>query len=1173
MTVCPSCATELPEGSRFCLSCGARLAAPAAAAEERKTVTTLFCDLVAFTAMSEAADPEDVDALLRTYHAAARKVIESHGGAVEKFIGDAVVGVFGVPAAHEDDPERAARAGLRIVQALEGMTRPDGSPLEVRVGVNTGEALVRLDVTPGSGEGFLTGDAVNVAARLQAAAPPGGVVVGEATHSLSARAIVYEELPPVTAKGKAEPVSAWLALEPAARMGVDIADARETPMVGRDHELAFVRSLFHRCVDASLPQLALIVGEPGIGKSRLVAELLAYVNGLPGMTTWRQGHCLPYGEGVTYWPFAEIVRAHAGILDSDDRDTLRDKLEAVLPDDADRPWYRNRLRALLGEPAPDASRAENFVAWSRFVEHVAAQRPLVLVFEDLHWADDALLAFIESLAEEVSGVPLLIVCAARPELLDAHEAFAAAPRCASRIDLTALRELDMAHLVLDLLDGAVAPAEVQAAIVQRSAGNPYFAGESARLLTDSGMLARRGGPLEPAVDGGAAGAGAGASARPETLPLPDSVQALIAARLDALSPSSKALLADASVIGPTFWGGAVEALGRRETAAADEALRELAAKQFVRRSRTSTMEGEREYTFWHALAREVAYQQLPRASRARKHVAAARWIEAKVGERSDEMPEILAHHYTMALEYARSCGQADLAAELLDPTLGRLLAAGVRTLKLDPPAAERYYRTALGLAPVDHRLRPRILLGFVELHQVAFRFKEAEAAAVEVIPLLERVGDDEGAAQALCRLVACRWYSGGDTEGLLARAQGLLDRVPPTEAHVRTLASFAGWSYLAFDGRVEETLEHCARAVALAARLDLPVPVDALSLHALARLENGDAQALSDYDRALAEAERQGLKTDVAMLKLNRGGPILALAGAAEAYSACLEGLEYARASGVPYFVVPFEGAVAQMLSVLGDWDEALSRMADVAAAMEEGDDVWDLLDVRSRQVQVMARRGTAESAEPLVRWLLEKRLQTPVSYLSTFALCASATVYRHLGRISEALDLLREWTRQTSMMGDVGWLVLAPGAVRVALAGGEASLAEIICSRVCPGLPLGEHVLVVAGAARAEARGEHEAAAVGFADAAARWRDFSVPYEEGHALLGQGRCLAALGRAPEAAAPLTAAREVFARLGARPALAETDDLRARLSAPPPAHAESSTKPSEASIRQGEATR
>ena len=414
MIACPSCGFDAPDDFAFCPKCGGALTAPLPAPEERKVVTTLFCDLVGFTAMSERADPEDVDAILRQYHAAARKVIESHGGTVEKFIGDAVVGVFGVPAAHEDDAERAVRAGLRILEALEGMKRPDGTPLEARCGVNTGEALVQLDVDPASGRGFLTGDAVNTAARLQAAAPPSGVAVGDLAHDLSAHAMVYEELPPISAKGKSEPVRAWQAIAPISRRGVDARSVDLTPLVGRTAELDHLTAMFVAVAAQATPQFALLVGEPGIGKSRLVRELLAHVDSRPDMTTWRQGHCPSFGEDVTYRALSEVVKSHAGIRDTDHEADIEAKLDAAVPG-TDEGWVRQRLRALVGLPSSEASREENFSAWTRFFEDMAAKRPAVLVFEDLHWADDALLAFLEHLAARMASVPLLVVATTRPD--------------------------------------------------------------------------------------------------------------------------------------------------------------------------------------------------------------------------------------------------------------------------------------------------------------------------------------------------------------------------------------------------------------------------------------------------------------------------------------------------------------------------------------------------------------------------------------------------------------------------------------------------------------------------------------------------------------------------------------------------------------------------------------
>ena len=579
MIACPSCGFEAPDDFAFCPKCATLLSAPSPVSDERKVVSTLFCDLVAFTAMSEAADPEDIDAILRQYHAAARKVIESHGGTVEKFIGDAVVGVFGVPAVHEDDPERAVRAGMRTVEALQGMTRPDGSPLEARVGVNTGEALVRLDVIPGSGEGFLTGDAVNTAARLQAAAPRGGVAVGALTRELTERVILYKELPPVMAKGKAEPVVAWQAVAPIARTGAAAGRRQLTPLVGRAKETSELRDLLDGVITNRLPSSVLLVGEPGIGKTRLVQELFADVDSRPEMITWRQGRCPSYGEGTSYWALAEIVKAHAGILDTDDALDHGGKLTAVVPDAADHAWLVNRLRALVGLEAPRAEREESFTAWLRFFERLARDGPLVLVFEDLHWADEGLLAFVEHLAGNLGAVPLLLVGTSRPELLESKPGFGANGAAMRRLPLGPLSPGETEQLVASVLGERESRGQRVADVAGRSAGNPFFAEESARLLGD----------------------------QEHDSPVPASVQAVIAARLDALPAADKTAVGNAAVVGEVFWDGALAELGRRDRDEVSAALDALAERRFVRRARDSSLAGEHEFVFTHALVRDVAY--------------------------------------------------------------------------------------------------------------------------------------------------------------------------------------------------------------------------------------------------------------------------------------------------------------------------------------------------------------------------------------------------------------------------------------------------------------------------------------------------------------------------------------------------------------------------------------
>ena len=583
MIACPSCGHQASDGTAACPSCGAGLTAPSSPSrrsEERRTVTTLFCDLVGFTALSERNDPEVVDALLRRYYTAARRVVESYGGTVEKFIGDAVVAVFGVPSVHEDDPERAVRAGLRLVDEIDALPGVGGQTLEVRVGVNTGEALVRLDVDPGSGEGFLTGDAVNVAARLQAAAPPASVAVGAVTHAATEKVFSFDACHPVTLKGKSEPLRAWIAKAPLVRTGAELRSFT-TSFVGREHELATLQALLNEAAGTRAPRLGLIVGEPGIGKSRLLAELSGRLDDQPTFVTWRQGRCLPFGSGVTFWALSEIVKGCAGILESDGVARTEARLETVLPEGADRDLTRARLRPLLGLEAEEALRDQNFAVWRGFLEGLAAGGPTVLVVEDLHWADEGMLAFMDYVAASTAEVPLLVLATSRPEVLELTGGGAGFVAAAERLALGPLSGDETAQLVLACLGAKSLPVSLQATLLERSGGNPLFAEELVRLLQDRDLLVSRGG--QTMLKEGA------------ELPTPDSIGALIAARLDLLSGERKALLADASVVGRTFWAGAVAAVGSHDPAAVFEGLHELVAKELARPVRSSSIEGETEF--------------------------------------------------------------------------------------------------------------------------------------------------------------------------------------------------------------------------------------------------------------------------------------------------------------------------------------------------------------------------------------------------------------------------------------------------------------------------------------------------------------------------------------------------------------------------------------------------
>ena len=454
-----------------------------------------------------------------------------------------------------------------------------------------------------------------------------GVVVGALTHELTRKAIVYEALEPVAAKGKREPLEVWLAKEPVARTGAQTLEWA-TPFVGRSVELGYLSALLDKAADSSSSQIALIVGEPGIGKSRLIAHLFAQVDAGPRLVTWRQGRCLSYGEGVTFWPLAEIVRSHAGILESDDVETVEEKLEQVLPDGDDRPWFRQRLRALLGREATQAEREENFTAWLRFLEDIASRGPTVLVLEDLHWADDALLDFVEFLALHVARVPLMVIATARSELFERRPSFGGAVRI-NRMALEPLSQQETEEIVVSVVDEIA--GDLKASIAGQAQGNPFYAEECARLVRDR--------------------FGEGAP------PLASSVQAIIAARLDALPPKLKSLLSDAAVVGDVFWDGLLASMEEFQAPDVARALESLMAKQLVYRMRRSSMAGENEYSFSHSLARDVAYGQLPRLERAKKHAAVAGWIEKKEGDRSEEFAEILAHHYATAIDLARAAGE------------------------------------------------------------------------------------------------------------------------------------------------------------------------------------------------------------------------------------------------------------------------------------------------------------------------------------------------------------------------------------------------------------------------------------------------------------------------------------------------------------------------------------
>lgn len=1130
---CAQCGHE-SDGAKFCPECGASLAVPARGlAEERKVVTALFCDLVGFTASAEGADPEDVNVVLAAYSKMARSQIESHGGVVEKFIGDAVVGVFGVPLAHEDDPERAVRAGIRIVEAAEELEAVGGAPLRLRVGINTGEALVRLGVAAGSGEGFLRGDAINTASRLQGVAPEMGVAVGLATYEATAPVFEYVELEPEALKGKAKPVRVFHARAPRARFGTDLTRTHTSPFIGREVDLGILKGIFEKALASESVQLLTVVGEPGLGKSRLVAELGDYVDAKPRLITWRQGRCLPYGEGITFWALGEILKAHAGILDSDPPGVATAKLDVVLPEGDERAWFRQRLLPLVGiEPSSQAEQGELFAAWRRWLEQIAEHHPTVLVFEDLHWADEAMLSFLEHLADRAEGVPLLVVGTARPELYERHPEYATTLHNANRINLVPLSEAETARLVSALLDASVIPAELQRPILDRAGGNPLYAEEFVRLLKDRDLLVSRGPSWE--LKEGA------------DVPFPDSVRALIAARLDTLTADTKSLLADAAVVGKVFWAGAVAAMGERDREGVTDVLRDLSRKELIRASRRSSIEGEAEYVFWHILTRDVAYAQLPRASRAARHVAAAAWIESRAPERVEDLADVLAYHYSTAFDLARATGNTDQAAALAEPARRFLTLAGERALGLDTKAALTNLERALALTPQGHSDRPEALVRFAEAAQHAARQSEAKDALKEAILAFQTRGDLPAQAHATYMLSdVLRHLGDPGWTGLPDQALALLEPLPPAPALVEALTRIS-WAE-ALRGMNELAISSADRALSLADELGIARPARALGNRGYARSGLGDAGGLEDLREAVQIASTAGQGREVASFHNNLGLQLWAFQGPKAALAELRAGIAYASARGMTEAVDWATASALPPLVDAGQLDEALGVATTLAERLQ--DSQATLVEVRHVQARIHTLRGHAAQTADGLDWLEATSRDAEHAEVVVSGLGATASAHAALGNTSHAAALLTELNDTPNVRDNPYYAAVLPTLVRTTLAIGRPDLAQGFTADYRPRYPYAEHALTTAKAALAEAAGEHQTAANGYRHATQQWEHFGVIPEHAYALQGHGRCLLHLGYKEEAMPILQRARQIFQQLGAAPALADTDTLLRRTAA------------------------
>jgi predicted ATPase/class 3 adenylate cyclase len=1101
VTVCTQCAQVNPDGFQFCGACAAPLvAATAPAREVRKTVTALFCDVVGSTPLGERLDPEDLRSVMGRYFTEMRVTAEGHGGQVVKFIGDAVLAVFGIPQLHEDDALRAVRAAgemrTRLVDLNESLRAEWSVELETRMGVCTGEVVV------GAGDQVVLGDVMNTAARLEQAAEPGQILIGDETWTLVRDAVTGESVD-LAVKGKAAPVRAWRLRA----VGGELAGHRrrfDRPLVGREREVRMLKEAFGRAVEENRLQLVTIIGEPGIGKSRLVAELEESLEGGTEAVACRRGRCLAYGDGIGFRPLAEIVKEHLEIAETDSEERARARLALAVEGMQDAPWLRARLAPLLGLPGEAGQRDEVFSAWQRFFDEVAARTPLVLVIEDLHWADPAMLAFVQHLAEWSTGAPILVACTARPELFDAHSSWAGGLANATTLALRPLNHDDTTRLAADLLGDVVASADVTASLIERCGGNPLYAEEYARLLADR------------------------ASGAADDLVMPETVRALIGARLDLLSVEQKALLHDAAVVGKVFWVGALAAIGDHDPTRLRADLHELARKELILRSRTSTLPGDEEYAFWHDLVHEVAYNQIPRTHRADTHRRTAEWIEHTAGDRIDERAELLAHHYSQALSLTRSNYQGD-QEPLRKAAVHHLTIAARRSMGLDTQHASRLTQRGLDIAAAEAPERAALLCLLGESLALAGEYDEARALLREARASAEKTGDTESLAEAFFQEVQATFFS-GDARSADQLLDEAIDRLGRERATGR-LALLLAWAAFTKLIRVEydaaSALVH--RSIEIAEALDDQQAL-AMALNARGSLRSyiGDRSGLDDLERSVKMLLELG-SPDVTIAWQQLCGGRLCWNGPADAAPTAQQAIAHAARTGNTLYEMFARSQDIERLADSGAWDELLEAAERVLVWAEQHESLQHIALTAPLKARVLALRGHTHQARTAMTGITDQAQRLGDAQVIVPAFAAAALVEYLDGNADQAQTLA-----QAIAPAQVDpWAPIAE-ICRILTACGATSHAQTLIDHITAGPP---RLLNQAASGRAllsETGGDHARAAELHGDAAARWRTYGNPHELAHALAGRARCLMALTQADTAKAPADEATAIFQSLGVR---------------------------------------
>jgi class 3 adenylate cyclase/tetratricopeptide (TPR) repeat protein len=1094
-------------------------------------VSVLFADLVGFTTLSEGRDAEDTRELLTHYFETARTVIERYGGTVEKFIGDAVMAVWGAPVANEDDAERAVRAALDLVDAVPTLA----DTLAARAGVLTGEAAVTLGA---EGQGMVAGDLVNTAARIQSAAKPGTVLVGEATKRATEAAIAYADAGSHELKGKAQSIPLWEAVRVAAhRRGEGRARGLEAPFVGRSAELRLLKDLFHASADEARARLVSVVGVAGIGKSRLSWEFEKYIDGLAATVWWHRGRCLSYGEGVAYWALAEMVRGRAKIVEDESQEAAAAKLRAVVElhvaEPAEREWIEPRLLQLLGlsdRTAPD--REDLFSAWRRFFERLAEQGPLVMVFEDLHWADEGLVAFIDYLLDWARHHPIFVVTLARPEVADRHPGFPGSTRNSTTLPLEPLGDDAMDQLLTGLVPGL--PADVCVRLREAADGIPLFAVETVRMLRDRGLLERVGD--ETVITGDLT-----------ALEVPETLHALIASRLDGVPEAERKLLQDAAVLGKTFTLRGLCALSGLDEPAAQLLVSSLVRKELLT-VETDPFSPERgQLAFLQALVQRVTYETIARRDRRARHLAAARFLADDAGLDPDEIAEVIATHYLDAhASDADAADRDDVRAEARRWFTRAAERAASVAASLE---AQRAFERAAEFAGNEAE-QGRSLARAGELAMMGGRMDDAERLLVESIAILEREGLRADAANAESRLGDILFATDRIEEGVSRldaalsahNAEGDESAIATVSAHLARL--------LFFEGRTDDAMTHVERALELAERLRLePVVVEGLINKALIlRSRPNESLGLMRQALVLSEECRFDRGTLRACMNLSY---LLGLAGRnADSIEVVEQGLTLARRRGDRVWEQSLLNNLISGYYVAGLWDDVERLFAELP---QEGRIESNAVQASTRLLlaELAHNRGetdrVVELATGYAQWTAGVNVQSRGIGLWARALIARAEE-RYADALAGCLDGLRD-----DIVGsepNAVDVLLALGAESALALGSESGLAELL--EVAAAASIDPPSWLTARTALHRARlavlsGDDQPP---FAEALTALRQIEEPFWVATALLEQAEWLSSCGRADEIAHLVSEAQQVFERIGAAPSLVRAQRLRASTEVP-----------------------